>query len=111
MWISRIRLNNRAKLKETTEDEEVAAAPDREVSPSVAGHERFVPILRSCLSLSIAGIIFFWVLQLWGFEAHLGEEVTAAALKILLIVSLAWVAWKLIEGAINRKLKAGTRGL
>ncbi len=86
-------------------DEEVVAAPDQEVSTGIADPDRFVRILRSCLSLSIAGIIFFWLLQLWGFEAQLGEEVTAAAFKILLIVSLAWVAWKLIEDAISRKLK------
>ena len=94
------------EVEETTENEQVAAAPDQEVSPDLAGPKRYVRVLRSCLSLSIAGIIFFWVLQLWGFDAELGEEVTAAALKILLIVSLAWVSWRLIEAAINRKIKA-----
>ena len=93
------------EVEGTTEGEQVAAAPDLEVPTGAADVGRFVRVLRSCLSLSIAGIIFFWLLQLWGFEAQLGEEVTAAAIKILLIVSLAWVAWKLIEDAINRKLK------
>jgi len=72
----------------------------------VAPVSRLIPILRRCLSLSIAGIIFFWLLQLWGLDVQVGEEVTAAAFKILLIVSLAWVAWKLSEAAINRKIKA-----
>ena len=93
------------EVEGTTKNEQIASEPDQEVSPGVTGPDRFVRILRSCLSLSIAGIIFFWLLQLWGFEVHLGEEVTAAALKILFIVSVSWVAWKLIEAAINRKLK------
>jgi small-conductance mechanosensitive channel len=66
---------------------------------------RFVPIFRRCLSLSIAGIILFWLLDLWGFEVRIGEQVTGAAIKILLIVTIAYVAWRLIEDAIKRKIK------
>ncbi len=72
---------------------------------------RFVPILRRCLSLSLAGIIFFWLLQLWGFEVGIGEQVTGGAIKILLIITLAYVGWRLIEGAINRKIKEVQGGL
>ena len=82
---------------------------DRKADPAVADVSRFMRNHSPCLSLSIAGIIFFWLLQLWGFEAHVGEEVTAAALKILLIVSLAWVAWKLIEDADQSQAQGGAR--
>jgi len=33
---------------------------------------------------------------LWGFEVQFGEQVTGAVLKVLLILSLAYVAWRLI---------------
>lgn len=90
------------------------AAADEEKPPEAAGREgravayhvgRLVPVVRRCLSLSIAGVIVFWVLHLWGLEVRFGEAVTAAALKVLLVISLAYVAWRLIEGAINRRLK------
>lgn len=88
-----------------TDGEPVPEATDKEAAHGVEHLGRIVPILRRCLSLSIAGILLFWLLDLWGFEVHLGEQVTAAALKILLILSLAYVAWRLIEEAIKRKLK------
>lgn len=86
-------------------EEQGVAETEQPGTPGAVVPDRWVRILRSCLSLSLAGIIFFWLVQLWGFEAELGEDFTAAAFKILLIVSLAWVAWRLIEDAINRKLR------
>ncbi|NTV42383.1 MAG: mechanosensitive ion channel family protein, partial [Syntrophobacteraceae bacterium] len=92
-------------VEAATDGEEVTEPTVREAKLGVDHVGRFVPILRHCLSFSLAGIILFWLLDLWGFEVRLGEQVTGAALKILLIVSLAYVAWRLIEEAINRKLK------
>ncbi|MGA7876238.1 MAG: mechanosensitive ion channel family protein [Desulfoferrobacter sp.] len=66
--------------------------------------ERFVPILRRCLSFSIAGIVFFWLLRLWGFDVRIGKAITQAAFKIVLVVLISYVAWKLAENAINRRL-------
>ncbi len=86
--------------------EQGAAAPaDRKTSGGPAHVSRVVPVLRSLLSFSIAGLIFFWMLGLWGIEVHVGEEVMGAALKVLLVISIAYVAWRVIEAAINRKLK------
>ena len=89
---------------EPTDDQRAAAVSNQEAGAVVADVGRFVPILRRCLSLCIAGILFFWLLQLWGFEVRVGEEITGGAIKILLIVALAYVAWRLIEDAINRRL-------
>ena len=65
---------------------------------------RFVPILRRCLSFSIAGIVFFWLLKLWGFDIRIGDSITHAAFKIVVVLLISYVAWKLAENAINRKL-------
>ncbi len=83
----------------------VERTTDEKAEPASPHVSRFVPIFRRCLSLSIAGIIFFWLLDLWGFEVQFGEQVTEAVLKVLLILSLAYVAWRLIEEAIHRRLQ------
>lgn len=90
---------------EVVPDGEEAAESSQGQQPHHTDHvSRFVPILRRCLSFSVAGIILFWLLDLWGLDVDFGEEVTEAALKILLVLSLAYVAWRLIEEAIRRKL-------
>jgi len=89
---------------EPTDDQKTAAVSNQKAGAVVADVGRFVPILRRCLSLCIAGTLFFWLLHLWGFEVRVGEEITGGAIKILLIVALAYVAWRLIEDAINRRL-------
>ena len=66
---------------------------------------RLLPLIRRCLSISLAGVVFFGVLRLWGFDVHIGTEITGAALKILIVVSLSYVLWKFIEAAISRKLE------
>jgi moderate conductance mechanosensitive channel len=93
------------EVEASDEEPTVEGATDHKTEPAVPHVSRFVPILRRCLSLSIAGIIFFWVLNLWGFEIHIGEQVTGAAIKILLIVTIAYVAWRLIEDIIKRKIR------
>lgn len=65
---------------------------------------RFIPVMRYCLSACIAGLVCFWVLYQWGFNVKIGETVMSAALEVLFVLTLSYVAWKLIEGAISRKL-------
>lgn len=85
---------------------EAAGAAGREGDAAGYDVSRLVPVVRRCLSLSIAGVLVFWLLHLWGLEVRVGEEVTRAAVKVLMVVSLAYVAWRLIEEAINRRLRA-----
>jgi|WetSurMetagenome_2_1015567.scaffolds.fasta_scaffold00923_20 moderate conductance mechanosensitive channel len=92
------------EVEEAADDEKGAAPSDQKGEATIPQVSRFIPIIRRCLRLCIVGVLFFWILQLWGFEVRVGEEITGGAIKILLIVSLAYVAWRLIEAAINRKL-------
>lgn len=78
--------------------------PDSEPEKEMVNVERFVPILRRCLSLSIAGIVFFWLLKLWGFDIRIGKAITHAAFKIVVVIVISYVLWKMAENAINRKL-------
>jgi len=66
--------------------------------------ERFIPVLRHCLSFSIAGIVLFWLLKLWGFDLQIGETVTHAAFKIVVVILFGYIIWKFAENAINRRL-------
>jgi len=77
---------------------------DKGAAKELAHVERFVPILRRCLSFSIAGIVFFWLLRVWGFDVRIGKEITHAAFKIVVVILISYVAWKLAEKAINRRL-------
>lgn len=87
------------------EDEaETPQTEDKDAEKELAHVERFVPILRRCLSFSIAGIVFFWLLRLWGFDVRIGKAITQAAFKIVVVILISYVAWKLAENAINRRL-------
>ncbi len=81
------------------------ASPTREGGSTVPLVSRLVSILRRCLSVSIAGLILFGLLRLWRFEIVLGEEITEAAFEILLVVTLAFLAWSVISEALNRKIQ------
>ena len=71
---------------------------------------RLLPLIRRCLSISLAGLVFFGVLRLWGFDVHIGTEVMGAALEVLIVVSLSYLLWKAIEAAISRKLEEAGAG-
>jgi small-conductance mechanosensitive channel len=84
---------------------EIPQAKDKETGKESAQVERFAPILRRCLSFSIAGIVFFWLLRLWGFDVRIGKAITQAAFKIIVVIMVSYVIWKLAENAINRRLE------
>ena len=94
-----------AEQSDSAATELAEACPEGDKSASAELHiERFIPALRHCLSFSIAGIVLFWLLKLWGFDIRIGETITHAALKIVVVILLSYVIWKFIENAINRRL-------
>jgi len=86
------------------EDVKTPQEAGKDAGKELAHVERFIPILRHCLSFSIAGIVFFWLLKVWGFDIRVGDTITHAAFKIIVVLLISYVAWKLAENAINRKL-------
>lgn len=94
-----------AEQSDSAATEQAEACPEGDKSDSAELHiERFIPALRHCLSFSIAGIVLFWLLKLWGFDIRIGETITHAALKIVVVILLSYVIWKFVENAINRRL-------
>lgn len=89
---------------ETEDEVQILPKENEEAGKELEHVERLVPILRRCLSLSLAGIVFFWLLRLWGFDVGIGKEITHAAFKIVVVIILGYVIWKLAENSINRRL-------
>jgi moderate conductance mechanosensitive channel len=85
---------------------EAPAADKRcgEATASGLPFERIMAIIRQFISISIGGAIVFWVLRCWGFDVNVGREVTKAAFEIGIATILCFIAWKLVEQAISRKL-------
>jgi small-conductance mechanosensitive channel len=88
------------------EDELESADQTEEMTSGAPDIHRFIPMIRRGLSISIGGIIFFWVLHHWGFDLPIGRAVTKAAFQILIAISFTYAVWKFIERAINRRLEA-----
>jgi len=66
--------------------------------------------LRTALRLSLAVLLFFWILNIWNVDLPIGEAVVKALIKILLVVLICYVAWGLINAAILRRcLRPGDR--
>ena len=73
--------------------------------PQTIDQGRVMPFMRHALSAAIGIVIACWLLQLWGVSPHLGVIVMVAAGKILLALSLAFLIWRFIERAIEKRVK------
>jgi small-conductance mechanosensitive channel len=62
--------------------------------------------LRSALRLSLAVLLFFWILDIWNVDLPIGEEVVSTLMEILFVVLICYVAWGLINAAIMRRMRA-----
>jgi moderate conductance mechanosensitive channel len=85
---------------------EAPAADNRCGEATISGLpvERIMAIMRRAISISIGGAIVFWVLGCWDFDLNVGRKVTEAAFEIAIATVFCFIAWKLIEHAISRKL-------
>jgi moderate conductance mechanosensitive channel len=61
--------------------------------------------LRTALRLALAALLVFWTLSIWDVDFRLGEEVARTVLKILVVVLVCYVAWGLINAAIQRRMR------
>ncbi|MGA9536287.1 MAG: mechanosensitive ion channel family protein [Desulfobacterales bacterium] len=61
--------------------------------------------LRAALRLSLAVLLFFWVLDIWNVDLPIGEAVVKTLIKILAVVLICYVAWGVINAAIMRRLR------
>jgi len=61
--------------------------------------------LRCALRLALAVLLFFWILAIWNVDLPIGEEVVRTLIEILVVVLICYVAWGLINAAIQRRMR------
>jgi small-conductance mechanosensitive channel len=61
--------------------------------------------LRRGLRILLAAFIFIWLMRMWGIDLPIGRAVARAAFSILVAVLLFYVAWEIINAAIQRRLE------
>jgi len=89
---------------------EAAPAPTGEASMDKAASggrldlDRMKGPLRTALRLALAVLLFFWILDIWNVDLPIGEAVVRTLIKILMVVLICYVAWGLINAAIQRRM-------
>jgi small-conductance mechanosensitive channel len=90
---------------------EAAQALAEEVSKDKSAPERRLDIermkgpLRTALRLALAVLLFFWILGIWNVDLPIGKEVVNTLIEILVIVLICYVAWGLVNAAIQRRMR------
>ena len=90
---------------------EAAAPPAGEPSEGNAAGggrlelDRMKGPLRTALRLALAVLLFFWILDIWNVDLPVGEAVVRTLIKILMVVLICYVAWGLINAAIQRRMR------
>jgi small-conductance mechanosensitive channel len=81
------------------------ATKDKSASGGRLDLNRMKGPLRTALRLALAVLLFFWTLDIWNIDLPIGEAVVRTLIKILLVVLICYVAWGLINAAIQRRMK------
>jgi small-conductance mechanosensitive channel len=66
---------------------------------------RNLALIRNLMGILIACVLFFWVMNLWGFDLPLGRSLFQSALSIFATLLLAYVVWEICRTIIDRKLE------
>jgi small-conductance mechanosensitive channel len=91
------------------EDEKTIDQEDKkeEAPKAVNGHldiNRMQRVLRGGLRIALAASAFFWIMSVWGIELPVGRSVADGTFDILITILICYVAWELINAAIQRRL-------
>jgi small-conductance mechanosensitive channel len=92
---------------ETEADRQPAgeAAEDQSAADRRLDLDRMKGPLRSALRLCLAVLMIFWILGIWNIDLPIGEEVVSILIEILMVVLICYVAWGLINAAIQRRMR------
>jgi hypothetical protein len=76
--------------------------------PAAGGHldlDRMKGPLGTALRLTLAVLLFFWVLNTCGLSLLIGEAVVKTLIKILVVVLVYYVAWGIVNAAIMQRMR------
>ena len=91
---------------ETTRPPAAEISKNKSISSRRLDLDRMKGPLRTALRLSLAVLLFFWILDIWNVDFPIGEEVARSIMEILVVVLICYVAWGLINAAILRRMRA-----
>ena len=112
-WILRLMLETAFGIAEQPQEqpvpaEETSYEPEDKVEAQAGGGrldlDRMKGPLRTALRLALAVLLFFWILNIWGISLPIGEALVKTLIKILAVVLICYVAWGLINAAIQRRM-------
>jgi small-conductance mechanosensitive channel len=127
-WILRLMLEAAFGIVDQPQDQPVLAAAtsdgseedlETDAAPSPAGEasmdksasggrldlNRMKGPLRTALRLALAVLLFFWILDIWNVHLPIGEAMVKTLIEILVVVLICYVAWGLINAAIQRRMR------
>jgi small-conductance mechanosensitive channel len=81
------------------------SATDKSASGGRLELDRMKRPLRTALRLALAALLFFWTLSIWNVDFQIGEEVVRTVIKVLLVVLICYIAWGVINAAIQRRMR------
>ncbi len=81
------------------------ATKDKSASGGRLDLDRMKGPLRTALRLALAVLLFFWILNIWNVDLPIGEAVVKALIKILLVVLICYIAWGIVNAAIQRRMR------
>jgi hypothetical protein len=81
------------------------ASMDKSTSGGRLDLDRMKGPLRTALRLALAVLLFFWTLDIWNVHLPIGEAVVRTLIEILAVVLICYVAWGLINAAIQRRMR------
>jgi small-conductance mechanosensitive channel len=85
-----------------------AAGQSPEAAPAPARRldlDRMKGPLRAALRIALAALLVIWILKIWGISLPIGQTVVSSVLKILVVVLICYVAWGIINAAIQRRMR------
>jgi len=112
-WILRLMLETAFGIAEQPQEqpvpaEETSYEPEDKAEAEAGGGrldlDRMKGPLRTALRLALAVLLFFWILNIWGISLPIGEALVKTLIKILAVVLICYVAWGLINAAIQRRM-------
>ncbi len=98
-------------VSEDADESEAAPAATGQPPEAAPAHARRLDLdrmkgpLRAALRIALAALLFIWIMKIWGISLPIGQTVVSSVLKILVVVLICYVAWGIINAAIQRRMR------
>ncbi|MGD1972014.1 MAG: mechanosensitive ion channel [Desulfobacterales bacterium] len=103
-WVISAIIGSLQKGQESVEEKAAngtkIAVPPGEEGDGAASY----PVIRRITRTAIIFGLLLWLMGLWGFKIPFSESIVNVAFNILVTLVLAFVAWRILNSFINRKL-------